>query len=468
MPRENLLRSLHDTLWIAKPPLFRLLVYFWSFLGDTEFILRLLPVIFGILAIILMYKLGKMLFDESIALVAAFLLSISPFHIHYSQELTHYSLIVFLSLCSVYYLVLSLKENRINLWIKFILFTSLSLYSSYICLFLLITENIFFLISYSKYKKLSKRWLISQAAILLLFSPWLILISRQFFYISLYPYSYNWIPRGSLTHIFQELRLFNAGYNANFIIHLFASILFFSLFLTGILAVLRRGIQKTKILILWLFAPMVLSILFSKVLYTFTYRNFILALPAYYFLVAAGVFKFKRSIPLFIISFAILSGLSLFNYYKNIFPYPATYYPGICAKQDFRSASKYVIRNYKEGDIVIHTCLSSETPYRYYLFFKGNKIHTNDYSTSGEKNYITINNKEEIPEIIEGRKRIWLVFSSWNSRQLVLYPSMEENRIKEALDNNFVALGRKEFEGVEVHLYKIAESLYIGNLQGQR
>ena len=51
----------------------------------------------------------------------------------------------------------------------------------------------------------------------------------------------------------------------------------------------------------------------------------------------------------------ILSAISLFNYYRNILPYPEDFYrPGVHAKKNNREVSQYIISNFQQGDFVVH------------------------------------------------------------------------------------------------------------------
>ena len=163
-------------------PLFYLLLSFWLRLGNSEFILRLLPSIFGILCIPAIYFVAKELFNSKVGLIAAFILAISPFHIYYSQELRSYTLVTFLALMAIYYLVRSLKENKISYWVGFIIFMIFGLYTHNVAVFLLIVVNIFFILFYKRYKPLLRRWLISQLLIILFYLPWVKVILEQISY----------------------------------------------------------------------------------------------------------------------------------------------------------------------------------------------------------------------------------------------------------------------------------------------
>ena len=250
---HNLWLTIRDTILIIKPCFFKFLVYFWVNLGQSEFILRLLPFIFGALSIIVIYRTAKLLFDQKVGLISALLLSFSPLHIYYSQEFTHYSLTLLLALLAVHYLVRAIRENETCLWIYFTLFNVLMLYTHYFAILLLITENVFFFYSRKGYEHITKKWVFSQLLILLLYLPWLIIVILQLHYFSLYQVykaSVDWMPKGSFVHIFQTLRLFNVGYNANFPVHSLATLIIFPILITGIFTNLKRHNSSIKLLTL--------------------------------------------------------------------------------------------------------------------------------------------------------------------------------------------------------------------------
>jgi hypothetical protein len=87
----------------TNPPLYILLLQAWrGMMGETVFALRYLGVVAGVLSVPLFYQLGRCLYGRSAALLAAFLLTISPFHIWQSQEMRNYPLLLLLNLLSVY------------------------------------------------------------------------------------------------------------------------------------------------------------------------------------------------------------------------------------------------------------------------------------------------------------------------------------------------------------------------------
>ncbi len=154
------------------PPLYYLLLHFWLKFGlYQESFLRLLSVIFGVLTVYVLYHwLLEALDNKKIALVAALLLAVNPFHIYYSQELRPYVLNAFLSLLSWLFLFRFLKAQKKLSLVLFILVSALNYYTFYGAFFNLLGQLVFVIIYYRRHL-LSV--LTASFASLLLFLPWL-------------------------------------------------------------------------------------------------------------------------------------------------------------------------------------------------------------------------------------------------------------------------------------------------------
>lgn len=97
--------------WRA-PLLMYLTAPFVGFFGLNEWGVRLPSVFFGILSILLLYFLIKKLFkSEGLALLSAFFLTTSPWHIQYSRAAFELSLLLFLFLLAIYFTIVSFKKN---------------------------------------------------------------------------------------------------------------------------------------------------------------------------------------------------------------------------------------------------------------------------------------------------------------------------------------------------------------------
>lgn len=449
--------------YIDTPPLFYFLLSFWLRLGNSEFILRLLPFIFGVLSIPAIYLVGRKLFDKKVGLIAAFILAISPFHVYYSQELRTYTLVTFLALMTIYYLIKSLKENKISYWVGFIIFTTLTLYSHNIALFLMIAVNCYFFLFYKKYKVLLRRWLISQFFVFLLYLPWVKIGFEQLLQ-SKATEALGWIPKGYLFNFIRTFFIFNVGCNAHETTHVLALLLIFTLFLLSIWNIENKEIY---LLLCWLFIPIAISIVISKLItWVFLFKTLIYVSSAYYLLISYGLSKIKpnKAFLCFLLLFSILSGLSLKNYYQSIF-YSDKYnfYSSVKFNKEIKLAAGYINQNYKKGDIVLHACQATNQPFAYYhnnkleeklLFLEHNyrlTIHPSKFYLFHlmllKKIKFTYINLEGVKN--SNYKRIWLVLSTWDNQpdELLKY-------IEDYFDINYTMVDCKGFKGIKLCLYQ--------------
>lgn len=83
------------------PPLYLFLLHAWMALfGGSEAAVRSLSAATGVLALPVMYFLGRRLLGVAGGLLAALLLALSSYHVYYSQEARNYSLLVLTTLLS--------------------------------------------------------------------------------------------------------------------------------------------------------------------------------------------------------------------------------------------------------------------------------------------------------------------------------------------------------------------------------
>lgn len=95
------------------PPLYYYLLHFWiPGAGSGETSVRFASVIFGVLAIPLIYALVSATLGRRIATIAAFIAALSPFWVYYAQETRTYSLVTALVILAVYLLVRSGTDER--------------------------------------------------------------------------------------------------------------------------------------------------------------------------------------------------------------------------------------------------------------------------------------------------------------------------------------------------------------------
>ena len=157
----------------AHPPLYFLLLKFWSIGGNDEYYLRLLSVLFGTLAIPITYLLGKEFFKTKASILAAFLVAISPFLLRFDREVRMYPLFVFLSIISIIFFVKALRHNQSKYWIGYVIVTILNTYTHYHAFLIIASMWLFYFVRFRTYNLLLKKALLSQFVIALCFCFWL-------------------------------------------------------------------------------------------------------------------------------------------------------------------------------------------------------------------------------------------------------------------------------------------------------
>lgn len=280
------------------PPLYTILLQFFLYFGNNDYLARLPSAIFGVAAILLAYKVGTLLFGPKEGLISAFLLSISTFHIKYSQEAIMYSQFLFFSLLSIFFFYKAFKENKIRLWTGFVISTLLGLYTHFYMLIILVIISPFFIHMLYKnrssilvnLRKLSKKKIFLLALALVFVSIFLIPILEMTLNIvktGQLGREYGIPPESLFLRLFRQ---FSIDYGI---------LLFFPTFLIGLFASIKKQRQSTTLLLLWVFLPilmiLILAFTFGEEVYV-TSRQMIFILPGYLIGVSRGISSIASSL----------------------------------------------------------------------------------------------------------------------------------------------------------------------------
>lgn len=116
-PTLELIRNTLNLGWDPHPPGFYLLLKAWTAVfGSGQIALRLLPALFGIAFVGLVWLVGQRLFDSYTGLIAAGLVAANPLLIWLSQEVRMYMPVAVLSLASLYCLIRALDIRDRLAW----------------------------------------------------------------------------------------------------------------------------------------------------------------------------------------------------------------------------------------------------------------------------------------------------------------------------------------------------------------
>lgn len=154
LARQDLIDLTRHTAGDIHPPLYYYLLHFWiQFAGSSEFSFAFVSLTFGMLLIALVYRVAREWFSAQVALIAAFLVAISPYNLWYSQEVRMYTMGAFLGLASVYFLMRMLTSRlatgdwRLIFFsrdfISYAIVSALGIYTLYYFAFLIVFEDLF-------------------------------------------------------------------------------------------------------------------------------------------------------------------------------------------------------------------------------------------------------------------------------------------------------------------------------------
>ena len=462
----------------AQPPLYYLILHFFRYVGTNETILRFPSVVFGILTIIMMYMVGKLFGGAKIGLISAFLLSISPFHVYYSQEARMYTLLGFLTLCSVFFFYKSISENRKIFVIAFFISTILTLYTHFFGVFVILFEIAFVFLLFIRNKFLSRN--VHMPTKLIKFRKITLLIFVLVLIFILVLFLPFFVSRFGIPSFSAESQPQDTGTNPDiapsqsleisFLVKLFGEFsngspfgydnitlfLFMFIFICGFIFYLKKDKATFILLLLWIILPVVL--LFWASTLPFVTRNtpvyaepryLIFVLPAYLLCISKGISGIAKTVIAMGVSIFRRRSSSIWKKSRNVYiivfiiliisitsitPFSVYFRE---KKQDWRSVAQYLENEMTANDIVV-----IEPNYFYQSFSYYFKNQKNTSITFAYGNLL------ELERIHNRNNNLWLIIS----------PSQDNTEITNWANQN--SLWMKKYGG-NLHLYFILNSSSI-------
>jgi hypothetical protein len=162
----------------SHPPLFYVFMRLWiSIFGDSDRMSILPAVILGAALIPAIFVVGRSLFSQRVAVIAAALAAFSPALVEHAATTRPYSLLPLLTLVSVYALIQATHHFSIRTWAVYGASTIALLYTHNWAWLVLFGEWVGVLVTVGFHshhrKRIIRDWAIAQAAIALVYAPWL-------------------------------------------------------------------------------------------------------------------------------------------------------------------------------------------------------------------------------------------------------------------------------------------------------
>ncbi len=394
----------------ANMVLYYLLLRGWIRLGSSEFAIRSLSVVAGVVAIPAIYLLGTRLFGPKAGRVAALLLSVHAFHIRYSQEARAYSLFMLLAILSSLLFLCSLDRPTRSNWAAYVLSSTLIVYTQVFGSLMLLAEwvSLFF----RRGEIAWKQFFLSVAIICLLISPlaYCLMFSSDRTQLS-------WLTTPTL----QDWYRFALDMTGN------GGVLLLAVY--GVLALIGAGAGlrsstasadswKYWFLSTWLILPVVFVLVVSVRWLVFEPRFLIFCLPPLV-LLASDALSRARSSVVFAAALMVLLGLSLngtYSYFRGRADAGHT--------DDWRGATRYVLSQARASDAVLFSYSEERLAfdeYRRQFHLADAPIH--EFPEQTDLELLTTRpsrpNSELLNQIVASYQRVWVI-SAFQPNQYTL------------------------------------------------
>lgn len=401
------------------PPLHRISLGLWGrFMGNGDFALRFYSALAGLLGLTITYRLGRILFRPTQALITMYLLAISPLFVMYARMARYFapSFLLGMISCCLFLTLLRLEGNikrRIEaiMWLAYILVSALLLYTDYPTSLVVLCQNIFLLVYWKKYKSMIWKWASSQLVLLVLYLPWIEIVIHSAIVSSRgVPVDFGQGALGYLLKVVIPFYAYSVGetilpWHPAAIVELGLVLILVGI---GLLSLIRHWTEQTTFVIVFLFLPLaVLVIVFSTAYSRSTFLGIpsraLYVLPFFYLTVARGILSFRgvKTQMLLLLSMTLLNLFPLRNYFRGedflnpVFAVPA------------KEMVDYVASNLQAGDVVISPWDSVFAHY----YLQGEYDAPHFFSVSSDTLYPQAPGTDEAKLYIENHKspRIWLI-----------------------------------------------------------
>ncbi len=326
------------------PPGHYILIHFLLHrVGDSEFILRFPSALSGVLSIAVLFTIGRRLYSAREGMVAAALLAVMWFGIHYSHEARAYSGLMLFTLLATYFWIVihdQLKQGgRLKPYMVagYVIPAALAMYWHYFGMVIIGLHGLVLMIIFVRDRKAFGRVLLIGVFLFLVFSPWLPVLMGDL----LQPNHWVWVtPLGDPV---------TEGYGFLLaVFHRSRPLMVLALALMGLYVVRRYILRAGKtdktstpagvdiLLLLWFLLPITILYVKSKLLTpTFVYRYVIVSIPAAYLLVSRAIVSTWRRPRNLVVFSGVLVSLMVGDLFFHMRYYDRP-------KEEFREIAEYV------------------------------------------------------------------------------------------------------------------------------
>jgi 4-amino-4-deoxy-L-arabinose transferase-like glycosyltransferase len=372
------------------PPLFYWMEHVMLLFGNSEFILRFIPAILGMLTIPLFYFIGKELLDRNVGILSAALLAFSSFHIYYSQDARAYTAMLFFASLSILFFLKAIRESDYKNWILFGLFSAIAFWMHFYVIVLIASLLLYALIvqlpSYRESLNTIKPLAIGVITFLALCFPLIILTIQRFASRTESAPTFGAQGFSIIYETFSQMSTFgDIGFY-----------LLVGLFILGMAQFFTIDRKKSLLLLTTLFFTFIISYLLSYKMPMMP-RHLIFLLIIFIMGIALSYRFFYMIFRHPAIVYILMGILIIIN-----IPVLVNYYSGY-SKEDWRGFSENIQNMTQEGDIIVLVPSYMSLPF--------NNYYSNTTDETYEYGATTVKDLENI-SALRGNKKIFFIVTN--------------------------------------------------------
>lgn len=349
---------LHLLWWReANMSLYYLLLRTWLHFGQSEFFIRALSALISAATVPAIFWLGSLVYDRRVAWTGAVLFTLNAYSVRYAQEARSYALFLLLATLSSAFLVAFLRNPTRRNRSGYVVASVLAVYAHFYALLLLVVHWLALRLGVppedgirNRRTELRRAWITIGVAVL----PLVVFIVKT----GAGPI--RWIQRPGLRDVFEFYQHLAGG---NWIL----LGLYGLLCIAAIAPVGKRLLSRSpdaetwrsQFLILWLFFPVLLTVLLSFARPVFLGRYMISCLPALLLLVAAGIARLR---PVWLMAI-VLSGTAILSLRGVNYSYGHDFDQ---ERDASGAATQFVLNHSQAGDGIIFHIAEARVPYEFF------------------------------------------------------------------------------------------------------
>ncbi len=335
----------------ANMSLYYVLLRGWISFGDAAWWVRLLSALMGVAVVPVVYWIGKEILSQRAGTLAALLLVINPFAIRYAQEARSYSLFVLLVSVSFLAFFHCLKQPTRFWSVCYVLSTALALYAHFFAALVVLVQLVSLAMVPADRRRFATRQALQVSIVIVLGLPllWFVVFRDRG--------QLGWAPPVHGRDVYDVFR-FMVGSGLKLGVAVVAFFIAMTVWM-GKYRERRRTVENWSVLVLvlWLFLPILLTLLISIWKPIYAPRFLIFCLPAALLLIAEGIAEIRFAWIRYALVLALVLG--------EIGPIRSYY--AEAGQEDWKRAIAFLAENVGARDATVLPNSYCELPLKYEL-----------------------------------------------------------------------------------------------------